>query len=87
MPGPSGSFPEAPALNDPASPANYDLPGEIKKMKRFQSMLFASLLTLAVSVTALAGDIHGVVADGDIHGFFGDIHGFCGSVIAFFVGL
>ena len=56
-------------------------------MKRFQSMLFASLLTLAVSATALAGDIHGVVADGDIHGFFGDIHGVLGSIIAFAAGL
>lgn len=52
-------------------------------MKRFQSMLSASLLTLAISATALAGDIHGIVGDGDIHGIVGDIHGVFESIIVF----
>ena len=32
-------------------------------MKRFQSILCASLLTFAISATAFAGDIHGVTTN------------------------
>jgi hypothetical protein len=58
------------------------------KMKRFQSILCAASLTLAISATSFAGDIHGrqiassgdihgrlIVSSGDIHGRAGDIHG------------
>ncbi|MDQ5844132.1 MAG: hypothetical protein M3539_02425 [Acidobacteriota bacterium] len=41
-------------------------------MKRIKSILCSSLVTLALSSTALAGDIHGVAgpAGGDIHGVY-----------------
>jgi hypothetical protein len=51
-------------------------------MKRFQSMIFASLLTLAISATALAGDIHGIVGD-PAPSLLGDIHGIFESIILF----
>jgi len=48
-------------------------------MTRIKSILCAALVTLTVSTSAFAGDIHG--RSGDIHGRFGDIHGLVGSII------
>ncbi len=47
-------------------------------MKRFQSILFTSLLVISLSGTALAGDITGV--KGDITGVKGDITGVKGDI-------
>ncbi|HEV7681035.1 MAG TPA: hypothetical protein VGO68_02850 [Pyrinomonadaceae bacterium] len=44
-------------------------------MKRFKSILCASLITLALSSAALAGDITGRAKPGDITGKPGDITG------------
>ena len=52
-------------------------------MKRFQSILFASLLTMSLCATALAGDITGrptTAAPGDITGAPGDITGKPGDI-------
>lgn len=51
-------------------------------MKRFQSILFASLLTISLSATAMAGDITGraITAPGDITGAPGDITGRKGDI-------
>ena len=51
-------------------------------MKRFQSILFASLLAISLSGTALAGDITGrpTSAPGDITGAPGDITGKPGDI-------
>jgi hypothetical protein len=51
-------------------------------MKRFQSILFTSLLALSLSGTALAGDITGrlAAAPGDITGAPGDITGIKGDI-------
>jgi hypothetical protein len=58
-------------------------------MKRFKSILCASLLTLAVSSSAFAGNITG--KKGNITGapssIAGDIHGVTGAIYAAILGL
>jgi hypothetical protein len=49
-------------------------------MKRIQSVLSVSLLTLSLSATAFAGDITGRSASGDITGRKGDITGRNGDI-------
>ena len=50
-------------------------------MKRFQSILCASLLTIAISSTALAGNISGAPAPaGNISGLSGNISGLLGNI-------
>ena len=51
-------------------------------MKRFQTILFALLLTISISSTASAGDITGRSNGrlGDITGRFGDITGRSGDI-------
>ncbi|HWN08389.1 MAG TPA: hypothetical protein VNO50_03805 [Pyrinomonadaceae bacterium] len=48
-------------------------------MTRIKSILCAALVTLTVSTSAFAGDIHG--RTGDIHGRIGDIHGLLGTIL------
>jgi hypothetical protein len=49
-------------------------------MKRFKSILCASLLALSMSSVALAGDISGRAKPGDISGKPGDISGKPGDI-------
>ena len=44
-------------------------------MKRFKSILCASLLTLAISSVAFAGDLSGRPVNGDLSGKPGDLSG------------
>jgi hypothetical protein len=50
-------------------------------MKRIKSILCSSLVTLALSSTALAGDIHGIAGGGDIHGVYSALVGFVLMVV------
>jgi len=67
-------------------------------MKRFQSILCASLLTLSISSAALAGNISGAPSrdgnisgapskDGNISGKYGNISGLTDDVYAVLIGL
>jgi hypothetical protein len=51
-------------------------------MKRFTSILCATLVTLTLCFNAFAGNIHGIARDGNIHGIYGNIHGVYGAVVA-----
>jgi hypothetical protein len=51
-------------------------------MKRIQSILFASLLTVALASNSFAGNIYGVARDGNIYGRNGNIYGIVDSIVA-----
>ena len=65
------SFPEEKVTHPSRHPSKRQIHQE-NIMKRIKSILCSSLVTLALSSTALAGDIHGVAgpAPGDIHGVY-----------------
>jgi hypothetical protein len=64
-------FPEEQVTHPSRHPSKRQIHQE-NTMKRIKSILCSSLVTLALSSTALAGDIHGVAAPagGDIHGIY-----------------
>lgn len=64
-------FPEEKVTHPSRYPSKRQIHQE-NIMKRIKSILCSSLVTLALSSTALAGDIHGVAgsAPGDIHGVY-----------------
>jgi hypothetical protein len=77
-------FPKEKVTHPSRYPSKRPIHQENLIMKRIQSILFASLLTVTLASNAVAGNIYGVARDGNIYGVArdGNIYGIAHSIVA-----
>lgn len=78
-----GTIPQETVTHPSRYPSKRPIHQENLIMKRIQSILFASLLTVALASNAFAGNIYGIARDGNIYGVSrdGNIYGIVNSIV------